>query len=103
MNVGKQAEVETALVGGKIKTPDEGRKRFNLAPTSGGDTLWGQQQDYPLGMLADRAEWDPNMQKPPAALPTPVQQGPNEEDTKRLHAELWRLKALEATREAINA
>lgn len=68
MDVGKQAEVETALVGGKIKTPDEARRRFNLAPTGGGDTLWGQNQDYPLGMLADRAEWDPNMQPQGTAL-----------------------------------
>jgi len=69
MDVGKQAEVETALVSGKIKTPDEARLRFNLAPTGGGDTLWGQNQDYPLGMLADRADWDPNMQP---ALPAPA-------------------------------
>ena len=64
MDEGKRAEVETKLVSGKIKTPDEGRARFNLAPTGGGDTLWGQNQDYPLGMLADRKEWDPAMQKP---------------------------------------
>ena len=64
MDEGKRAEVETKLVGGKIKSPDEGRARFNLAHTGGGDTLWGQNQDYPLGMLADRKEWDPAMQKP---------------------------------------
>lgn len=62
MDESKRAEVETKLVGGKIKTPDEGRARFNLPPTGGGDTLWGQNQDYPLGMLASRQEWDPNMQ-----------------------------------------
>lgn len=62
MDEAKRAEVETKLVGGKIKTPDEGRARFNLAPTGGGDTLWGQNQDYPLGMLANRMEWDQAMQ-----------------------------------------
>lgn len=64
MDEAKRAEVETKLVGGKIKTPDEGRARFNLAPTGGGNTLWGQNQDYPLGMLADRQDWDPAMQSP---------------------------------------
>lgn len=49
-----KAEVEVKLVAGKIKTPDEGRNRFNLAPTGGGDTLWGQAQDYPLGYLSQR-------------------------------------------------
>lgn len=69
MDEGKRSEVEAKLVGGKIKTPDEGRLRFNLPPTGGGSTLWGQNQDYPLGMLADRKEWDPAMQPPsqPAA------------------------------------
>lgn len=66
MDEGKKAEVEVKLVGGKIKTPDEGRARFNLAPTGGGGTLWGQNQDYPLGMLENRTEWDPKMQPPPA-------------------------------------
>lgn len=59
MDVGKQAEVETKLVGGKIKTPDEARLRFNLAPTGGGDTIWGQHQDYPLGILAERNDLNP--------------------------------------------
>ena len=55
MDEAKRAEVETKLVAGKIKTPDEGRARFNLPPTGGGDTLWGQHQDYPLGVLAERS------------------------------------------------
>ena len=55
MDESKRAEVETKLVAGKIKTPDEGRARFNLPPTGGGSTLWGQHQDYPLGVLAERS------------------------------------------------
>lgn len=54
MDQGKQADVANTLVGGKIMTPDEARSRFNLAPTGGGNTLWGQHQDYPLGILAER-------------------------------------------------
>lgn len=65
MDEGKQAEVETKLVNGKIKTPDEARLRFNLAPTGGGDTIWGQHQDYPLGMLAGRTDLNPVAVEPP--------------------------------------
>lgn len=68
MDVGKQADVETKLVGGKIKTPDEARHRFNLAPTGGGDTLWGQHQDYPLGVLAERDDLKP------VAAPAPTEE-----------------------------
>lgn len=68
MDVGKLADVEAKLVGGKIKTPDEARAKFGLQPTGGGNTLWGQNQDYPLGMLADRASWDPDMQPTPAPV-----------------------------------
>jgi HK97 family phage portal protein len=59
MDVGKQAEVETKLVEGMIKTPNEARFRFGLEPTGGGDTLWGQKQDFPLQVLADN---HPDMQ-----------------------------------------
>lgn len=103
MDESKRAEVESKLVAGKIKLPDESRLRFNLPPTPGGDTIWGQQQDYPLGMLADRASWDPNMQ--PAAAPAPVpapaptQAEPSDED-KALIAEA---RAIVATQKAIAA
>ena len=65
MDEGKRAEVEVKLVGGKIKTPDEGRARFNLGPTGGGDTLWGQTQDVPLGLLSSRERWGDDPMKPP--------------------------------------
>lgn len=100
MDEAKRAEVETKLVGGKIKTPDEGRRRFNLPPTGGGDTLWGQNQDYPLGMLADRTSWDPAMQ--PAPAPAPVDPSPaalSEEDRQALDD----IKAHRATQRAISA
>lgn len=51
MDVGKQAEVATKLVGGGIETPNEGRLRFNLAPLEGGDTVYMQQQDFPLDQV----------------------------------------------------
>jgi HK97 family phage portal protein len=115
MDEAKRAEVEAKLVGGKIKTPDEGRLRFNLAPTGGGDTLWGQNQDYPLGMLADRKDWDPNMQPPAPLAPTPAPEPSPEpapapalsEEDKSIIASAREIvaqqKALEATNKAIRA
>jgi len=83
MDEGKQAEVETKLVGGKIKTPDEARRKFNLSSTGGGDTLWGQHQDYPLGMLRDRDDLNP-------IEPEPEEDEPAEEDqTDKARLLLW--------------
>ncbi len=93
-----KATVETQLVGGKIKQPDEARLRFNLAPTPGGDTLWGQNQDYPLGMLADRKEWDPAMQTP---APAPAQEPQAPEISDEDKALIAEARAIVATNKAI--
>jgi hypothetical protein len=77
MDVGKRADVEVKLVGGKIKTPDEGRKRFNLSPTGGGSTLYGQMQDVPLAILAERTDLNP---KPTAPAPLPDPPDPDDPD-----------------------
>lgn len=106
MDVGKQADVESKLVGGKIKTPDEARKRFNLPPTAGGDTIWAQQQDFPLGTLRDRLPPDQKATPDPAPQPdpaTPPAADPAAEAMRQLEAELWAHKALNAIREAVNA
>jgi hypothetical protein len=101
MDVGKQAEVETKLVSGKIKTPDEARQRFNLAPTGGGSTLWGQHQDYPLGVLAERNDLAPVTAAPEPEADPALDEAT--EEVRQLKAELWQRKAIEATREAIHA
>lgn len=100
MDEAKRADVEAKLVGGKIKTPDEGRKRFNLASTGGGDTLWGQNQDYPLGMLADRKEWDPAMQPPapPAPAPEPAPEPQEDPAIAEMRAFMAAQKAIRAAR-----
>ena len=78
MDEGARADLEAKLVGGKIKTPDEARMRFGLAPTAGGDTIWAQQQDYPLGTLRDRLPPD---QKPePVAAPAAPPGGDDPDD-----------------------
>lgn len=54
MDEGKMTDIEVKKVQGMIAKPDEARRRLNYDPTPGGDTLWGQHQDYPLGKLAER-------------------------------------------------
>jgi hypothetical protein len=106
MDVGKQADVESKLVGGKIKTPDEARKRFNLAQNPGGDTIWAQQQDFPLGTLRDRLPPDQKPEPTPAPTPDPAvppEDGATADEMRQLKAELWAHKALNAIREAVNA
>lgn len=90
MDAGKQAEFETKLVGGKVKTPDEARRRFNLAPTGGGDTLWGQHQDYPLGMLAERRDLNPAEPAAPAIPTAPTPPDPSADDTNKAVIALWK-------------
>lgn len=53
MDTSKLADVEVKLVGGKIKTPNEGRLSFDLPPVEGGESVWLQQQDYPMQVLAE--------------------------------------------------
>lgn len=109
MDEAKRADVEAKLVGGKIKTPDEGRKRFNLAPTGGGDTLWGQHQDYPLGTLAERNDLNPApIAEPvpsPDPEPTPAPELSDEDKSIIASARdiVDRQQAIEATKKAIQA
>lgn len=64
MDVGKQADVMTKLTGGGIATPNEGRRQFGLAPLEGGDTVYMQQQDFPLDQVRLN-----KIEQPPAPAP----------------------------------
>lgn len=96
MDVGSLADVQTKLVQGMIRTPNEARIKFNDPPTDGGDTLWGQQQDYPLGELAKRKD----ISNPPAPPPAPVLPAPVPPDpaVARALAEHALYKAIQAAR-----
>lgn len=73
MDVGKQAEVETKLTGGGVKTPNEARRAFNLAPLEGGDTVYMQQQDFPLDQVRkNKIE--------PGSAPAPTPPAANDDD-----------------------
>ncbi|MFC0710707.1 phage portal protein [Azorhizophilus paspali] len=67
MDPSKQADYEAKLVGGAIKTPNEARRNFDLAPKTGGDAIYLQQQNFSLEALARRdAQADPFSTTQPA-------------------------------------
>lgn len=94
MDEAKRADVANKLVSGAIETPNEARLRFNLAPLEGGDTVYMQQQDFPLDQVRL------NKIEPPAppALPAPPPM-PSEEE----QAESAQVRAFIATEKAIRA
>jgi len=103
MDVGKQADVETKLVGGMIKAPNEARRRLNLKPLDGGDTVYGQQQDYPLSELAKNtisaatpAPEEPS--NPPQPEAPEDGEDAAQEVVRALSAELFMIKAIAAAR-----
>ena len=100
MDVGKQAEVATKLVGGGIETPNEGRLRFNLAPLDGGNTVYLQQQDLPLDQA--RLNVSPNAVPDPEEAPDDPPDDPAEDEQdeklRQLSSELFMLKAIQAAR-----
>lgn len=100
MDEGKMADVQSKLVQGMIRKPDEARLKFNDPPTDGGDTLWGQHQDYPLGMLAKREDLNPTAPvEPTTPQPATEEEDTPEDEVRQLRAELFLHKAIEAARE----
>lgn len=70
-------KIKTLMEGLKgLYTPNEARRQLQLPALSGGDTVWLQQQNWPMDILADRELPDAN---PPA--PEPAEANPPEDDT----------------------
>lgn len=60
MDMGALVETLKLAVGGTIMAPNEARKRMNLPPVKGGDSVLSQQQNYSVEALAKRdAQADP--------------------------------------------
>lgn len=79
MDTATLADTTNKLVSGSIATPNEGRKKFNLKPLAGGDTVYMQQQNYSLEALSKRdAQADPF--HPAPALPPPNDPQNEDED-----------------------
>ena len=51
MDESKRADVASKLSSAGIELINEGRKRFNYNPIEGGDTIYMQQQDYPISEI----------------------------------------------------
>lgn len=102
MDFQKRATVYGAMVKDGLAAPNEGRLQFNLPPLEGGDTIYMQQQDYPLDQVAQNKIAAPVAATPPA-LPAPDGE-PDEEDdqaeeeARAMAAELFMIKALGAAR-----
>lgn len=79
-----KTQMETLKVGvdGGIFAPNEARKRVNLGPLKGGDTVYLQQQQYSIEALAERDADKPFSKAAAAPQGTPaVQAAPPEPDT----------------------
>jgi len=97
MDTASQADATTKLVRGGVKTPNEGRKNFNLPPLEGGDTVYMQEQDIPMSVAASRTTHPSEIKAQAAAAAPPADplddDGGDElddEDAKSLAA--WRLE-----------
>ncbi|HFX0821060.1 phage portal protein [Pseudomonas aeruginosa] len=51
MDAGKKADYHKTLIDGNIETINNARLSFNLPPLVGGDTVYMQQQDFPLDQV----------------------------------------------------
>lgn len=63
-------QMDTLEKGKNYLTPNEGRRRINLPPTTGGNVVYRQQQDFSLEALAKRdAQDDPFRSDKPSPAP----------------------------------
>jgi HK97 family phage portal protein len=65
---------------------NEARRRLNLPKVDGGDAIWAQEQNWPLGMLAER---DPGGLNKSATPPEPAAPAAPEDQTDRALALLY--------------
>lgn len=74
MDTSSQMTTLAAGVKGMILKPNEARAKLNLEPVKGGDTVYGQHQDYSVGALDERdRSADPfGTAAPPAPPPAPA-------------------------------
>ncbi|WP_341520716.1 phage portal protein [Pseudomonas sp. G.S.17] len=59
MDMGSLVETLKAAVGGCLMAPNEARRRLNLKPVAGGDSVFSQQQNFSLEALMKRDQDDP--------------------------------------------
>jgi HK97 family phage portal protein len=70
MDTATLVESTVAGVKGSLMTPNEGRRKLNLPPVGGGNSVWAQQQNYSLEALAKRdSKPDPFASNKPVVAP----------------------------------
>ncbi|MNV49317.1 Phage portal protein [compost metagenome] len=95
MDAGKKAEYHKTLIDAAIETINEGRLEFNLSPLDGGDTVYKQQQDFPLNIIKDNVLPTPNAAP---SIEAPAAEPVVDDQTQKALAELFLLKAVQAAR-----
>ncbi|EMB9982467.1 phage portal protein [Pseudomonas aeruginosa] len=93
MDAGKKADYHKTLIDGSIETINDARMSFNLPPLVGGNTVYMQQQDFPLDQVRNNVL--PNQAQDPE--PTDEEIAATEETQKAMD-ELFFLKAIQAAR-----
>lgn len=78
MDAAKRGEVMGKLVNDGIATPNEGRREFGYKPLEGGDTVYMQQQDFPLDQVRKNKIVDAAQN--PASPPPPAPDQPLSDD-----------------------
>jgi HK97 family phage portal protein len=99
MDQATQVTTLAAAVGGAIMAPNEARRRMNLSPIKGGDTVYLQQQNYSLAALDERDQTNPLVAPAPApAAPQVVEevQPAPEDQTERALALLFSKSLVDA-------
>lgn len=81
MDMSSLVETLKLAVGGTIMAPNEARRRMNLPPVTGGDSVLSQQQNYSVEALAKRdAQADPFGTAQPAATEPAAPAEPTDEE-----------------------
>lgn len=77
-------------IGGALYTPNEARRKVDLKPLPGGQTVYMQQQNYSLAALDERDRNSPFEKPAPAPAPAPSSEEDREEGAAEAEAEARR-------------
>jgi phage portal protein BeeE len=89
-------------VGAGVMAPNEGRRKLNLEPATGGESPYLQQQNYSLAALAERDSDKPFEKPEPAPPPEPEPEPkPSDPDDSELGEDDQRSYAIEAARKKL--
>lgn len=72
MDSATQTDAITKGIRGGLFTPNEGRRKVDLPPLTGGDTIYLQHQDYPMEKVWARTDLEPAPEPAPAPAGEPV-------------------------------